>query len=66
MPTLPDDASLKDVQYSVYVRERIERARRELNQGNLIEHEIPGHPRDDVPKGTQKSVLRAAGLGDKQ
>jgi predicted RNA binding protein YcfA (HicA-like mRNA interferase family) len=27
---------------------------------------IPGHAGDDVPTGTLKSILRAAGLGDKK
>jgi hypothetical protein len=39
LESLPDDASLEDVQYSIYVRERIERARSELNQGKLIEQD---------------------------
>lgn len=37
LDTLPDDATLEDVQYSIYVRERIERARREAEQGNVLE-----------------------------
>lgn len=36
LEALPDDASLEDVQYSIYVRERIERARREADEGRLI------------------------------
>ncbi len=39
LESLPDDASLEDVQYSIYVCERIERARSELNQGKLIEQD---------------------------
>jgi hypothetical protein len=39
LDSLPDDASLEDVRYSIYVRERIERARSELNQGKLIEQD---------------------------
>jgi plasmid stabilization system protein ParE len=31
---LPDDAVPEDVQYSIYVRERIERARREVEAGS--------------------------------
>jgi predicted RNA binding protein YcfA (HicA-like mRNA interferase family) len=27
---------------------------------------IPGHPGDDVPTGTLKAILKAAGLEDKQ
>lgn len=36
---LPDDVVRKDVQHSLYVRQRIERARREIEQGRLIDHE---------------------------
>ena len=39
LEALPDDATLEDVQYSIYVRERIERARREIDAGKLIEHD---------------------------
>jgi hypothetical protein len=39
LESLPDDASLEDVQYSIYLRERIERARREVNDGKLIEQD---------------------------
>jgi hypothetical protein len=35
--TTPDDASWKDVQYSTFVRERIERGRREAGEGNVID-----------------------------
>jgi hypothetical protein len=34
---LPDDASFEDVQYSIYVRERVERGRKEADEGRLIE-----------------------------
>lgn len=37
LEALPDDASLEDVQYSIYVRERIERARREAAEGTVID-----------------------------
>ncbi|MGA3027412.1 MAG: hypothetical protein ABSF98_21855 [Bryobacteraceae bacterium] len=36
LESLPDDASLEDVQYSIYVLERIERGRREADEGRLI------------------------------
>jgi hypothetical protein len=36
---LPDDASLEDVQYSIYVRERVERARKEASDGKVIEQD---------------------------
>ena len=39
LDTLPDDANLEDVQYSLYVRERIERGRREADEGKMIEHD---------------------------
>ena len=34
---LPDDASWEDVQYAIYVRERIERGRREAAEGKLLD-----------------------------
>jgi hypothetical protein len=37
LDTLPDNATWEDVQYSIYVRERIERGRMEVDQGKLIE-----------------------------
>ena len=39
LDTLPEDATLEDVQYSIYVRERIERARREADEGKLIDQD---------------------------
>jgi predicted transcriptional regulator len=39
LDSLPGDASLEDVQYSIYVRERIERGRREANEGKLIQQD---------------------------
>jgi hypothetical protein len=37
LDTLPDDATWEDVQYSIYVRERVERGRREANQDQVID-----------------------------
>jgi predicted transcriptional regulator len=37
--SLPDDATWEDVQYSIYVRERIERGRREAAAGKIIEED---------------------------
>jgi predicted transcriptional regulator len=37
--TLPDDATGNDVQYSMYVRDRVERGRREADEGKLIPHD---------------------------
>jgi len=39
LEALPDDASLEDVQYSIYVRERIERGRREADESRFIEQD---------------------------
>ena len=39
LDTLPDDATWEDVQYSIYVRERVERGRREAEQAGLVDHE---------------------------
>jgi hypothetical protein len=35
--TLPDDAIWEDVQYSIYVRERIERGRHETSEGKTVD-----------------------------
>jgi hypothetical protein len=35
--SLPDDATWEDVQYSVYVRERIGRGRRETADGKILD-----------------------------
>ena len=39
LDTLPDDATWEDVQYSIYVRERVERGRREAEQPGLLDQE---------------------------
>ena len=39
LESLPDDATLEDVQYSLYVRERIARARREVEAGEVLDEE---------------------------
>ncbi|MEQ1947095.1 MAG: hypothetical protein ABL995_07890 [Bryobacteraceae bacterium] len=36
LDTLPEDATWEDVQYSIYVRERIERGRRENAEGSVL------------------------------
>jgi predicted transcriptional regulator len=36
--TLPDDASLDDIMYAMYVRKKIERGLRDEEDGNLIDH----------------------------
>ncbi|MGH9557882.1 MAG: hypothetical protein ACRD30_01485 [Bryobacteraceae bacterium] len=37
LDTLPDDATWEDLQYSIYVRERIDRGRREADEGKLFD-----------------------------
>jgi len=37
--SLPDDATWEDVQYSIYVRERIERGRSEAAGGKILEED---------------------------
>lgn len=39
---VPDDATLEDIQYRIYVRQRIERGLEEVAQGNVIDHEEVG------------------------
>jgi len=36
---LPDDATWEDVQYSIYVRERIERGRGEAAEGKILDED---------------------------
>ena len=36
---LPDDASLNDIQYHIYVCQKIERGLESIQQGNVIPHE---------------------------
>jgi hypothetical protein len=47
LDTLPDDVTWEDVQYSIYVRERIERARLEADQGNVVDQ-------DEIERRTKK------------
>lgn len=37
--SLPEDATWEDVQYSIYVRERIERGRCEAADGKILDEE---------------------------
>lgn len=39
LDTLPDDSSWEDIQYSIYVRERIERGLREAEEGKTLKQE---------------------------
>ena len=36
---LPDDASLNDIQYHIYVRQKIERGLEAIQKGNVISQE---------------------------
>jgi predicted transcriptional regulator len=36
---LPDDCSLEDIQYTLYVRKKIQQGLDDLDQGNFISHE---------------------------
>ena len=36
---LPDDASLNDIQYHIYVHQKIERGLQAIEQGDVIPHE---------------------------
>ena len=49
LDTLPDDASWEDVQYSIYVRERVERGRQEADGEKVPEQESwPSFPAPDA------------------
>jgi predicted transcriptional regulator len=39
LETLPDDASLNDIQYHIYVRQKIERGLEAIRKGNVIPQE---------------------------
>jgi len=36
---IPDDASLEDIQYHIYVREKIERALKDVEHGRVLTQE---------------------------
>jgi len=36
---LPDDASYEDIQYHIYVRQKIEKGLRDIDEGRLLDHE---------------------------
>jgi hypothetical protein len=37
---LPDDASIEDINYGIYILTRLEQARQEVAEGHLIDHDI--------------------------
>jgi len=39
LDTLPDDASLEDIQYHIYVREKIENGRRAARENRVLTEE---------------------------
>lgn len=40
---LPDDASFEDIQYHIYVREKVERGRRDVREGRVVSQEEAEH-----------------------
>lgn len=36
---LPDDASFEEIQYRIYVRQKIERGLRDADEGRVVSHE---------------------------
>jgi len=36
---IPDDATFEDIQYHIYVREKIERGLKDVQEGNLLSQE---------------------------
>jgi hypothetical protein len=36
---LPDDASFEDIQYHIYVREKVERGRQDVREGHVVSQE---------------------------
>ena len=48
---LPDDASLNDIQYHIYVRQKIERGLEAIRKGNVI-------PQEEIEKRIARSLDR--------
>jgi predicted transcriptional regulator len=36
---IPDDSSFEDIQYHIYVREKIERGLKDIKEGRVLSHE---------------------------
>ena len=51
LDSLPDDATWEDVQYSIYVRERVERGKAEAADSKLVDQ-------DEIETGMNKSGAR--------
>ena len=39
LENLPDDASLEDVQYHIYVRQKVERGLKDIEEGHVLSQE---------------------------
>jgi hypothetical protein len=39
LENIPEDASFEDIQYHIYVREKVEKALKDVEQGNLIDQD---------------------------
>ncbi len=39
LDNLPDDISFEDIQYHIYVREKIEKGLKDVEEGRVISHE---------------------------
>jgi len=39
LDTIPDDASFEDIQYHIYVREKIDRGLEDIEQGRVLSQE---------------------------
>jgi predicted transcriptional regulator len=44
---LPDDCSIEDIQYTLYVRSKIQKGQKDIDEGNFISH-------DEVKKRMEK------------
>lgn len=44
---LPDDCSIEDIQYTLYVRSKIQKGQKDIDEGNFISH-------DEVQKRMEK------------
>lgn len=51
---LPDDASFEDIQYRIYVRQKIERGLRDAEEGRLVSQE-------DAEKRMEKWLAESSG-----
>jgi hypothetical protein len=52
---LPDNASLEDIQYHIYVREKIERGQRDVEAGRMVDQDEA--KRDPLPPVVRLALL---------